>query len=128
VLAIVTAVLVTMYLRDYGAFLSVLGLPALYRGRRPREHRRRAWGALIVACVAILVAASVSLLDTTDGFAYLTALSMVAFLVAAIAAGVLIRNRERIFVDTERRAAAAEADRPRRSRTRGRQRAQPDRP
>ena len=36
---------------------------------------------------------------------------MVAFLGAAIAAGVLIRNRERIFVDTERRAAEAEADR-----------------
>ena len=36
---------------------------------------------------------------------------MVAFLIAAIAAGVIIRNRERIFVDTERRAAAAEADR-----------------
>ena len=36
---------------------------------------------------------------------------MIAFLAAAIAAGVIIRNRERIFVDTERRAAAAEADR-----------------
>jgi signal transduction histidine kinase len=36
---------------------------------------------------------------------------MLAFLGAAVAGGVLIRNRERIFVDTERRAAAAEADR-----------------
>ena len=51
------------------------------------------------------------MLDTDDGFAYFTALSMIGFLVAAIAAGVVIRNRERIFVDTERRAAAAEADR-----------------
>ena len=36
---------------------------------------------------------------------------MVGFLAAAVAAGVIIRNRERIFVDTERRAAQAEADR-----------------
>ena len=110
-LAIVTAVLVTMYLREYGAFLSVLGLPALYAVAAHEEHRRRAWWAMVVACVALMLAASVSVLDTEDGFAYFTALSMVAFLAAAIAAGVLIRNRERIFVDTERRAAAAEADR-----------------
>ena len=58
-----------------------------------------------------MLAASVSVLDTADGFAYLTALSVAAFLIGAIAAGVIIRNRERIFVDTERRAAAAEADR-----------------
>jgi signal transduction histidine kinase len=36
---------------------------------------------------------------------------MIAFIAAAIAAGVLMRNRERIFVDTERRAAEAERDR-----------------
>ena len=36
---------------------------------------------------------------------------MIGFLVGAVAAGVIIRNRERIFVDTERRAAQAEADR-----------------
>ena len=53
---------------------------------------------------------------------------MVAFLVGAIAAGVIIRNRERIFVDTERRAAAAEADRARRSRACRRSGTQPDRP
>ncbi|HEX6659996.1 MAG TPA: sensor histidine kinase, partial [Ilumatobacter sp.] len=51
------------------------------------------------------------LLDSDDGYDALNALSMVAFLAAAITAGVVIRNRERIFVDTERRAAAAEADR-----------------
>jgi len=111
VLAIVTIVLVAMYLREYGAFLSVLGLPALYAVAAHEEHRGRAWWAMITASVALMVAASVSLLDTEDGFAYFTALSMVAFLAAGIGAGVLIRNRERIFVDTERRAAAAEADR-----------------
>ena len=39
VLAIVTAVLVTLYLREYGAFLSVLGLPALYAVAAHEEHR-----------------------------------------------------------------------------------------
>jgi signal transduction histidine kinase len=58
-----------------------------------------------------MVAASLSLLDEPDGFEYLGALSVFAFLVGAIAAGVIVRNRERIFVDAERRAAAAEADR-----------------
>jgi signal transduction histidine kinase len=100
-----------MYLREYGVLLSVLGLPALYAVAAHEEHRRRAWWAMVVACVALMLAACVSVLDTEDGFAFLTALSMVAFLVAAMTAGVLIRNRERIFVDTERRAAAAEADR-----------------
>jgi signal transduction histidine kinase len=111
VLAIVTIVLVAMYLREYDAYLSVLGLPALYAVAAHEEHRARAWWAMITASVVLVVAASVSLLDTEDGFAYFTALSMIAFLAAGIGAGVLIRNRERIFVDTERRAAAAEADR-----------------
>ena len=111
VLAVVTAVLVTIYLRDYGAYLSVLGLPALYAVAAHEDHRRRAWAAMVAGGVVLLVAASVSLLDTEDGFAYFSALSMTAFRCAAIAAGVLMRNRERIFVDTERRAAEAERDR-----------------
>src|SRR5262245_30520568 len=105
VLAVVTAVIVACYLREYGAYLSVLGLPALYAVAAHEEHRMRAWWAMITACVILVLAASVSLLDTEDGFAYFTALSMIAFLAAGIGAGVLMRNRERIFVDTERRAA-----------------------
>ena len=111
VLAYVTAAVAAMYLRDYGAFLSVLGLPALYAVAAHEDHRRRAWLAMVASCFVLLAAASVSLLDTDDGFDFLTALSMITFLAAAIVAGVIIRNRERIFVDTERRAAAAEADR-----------------
>ena len=80
VLAYVTAALVVMYLRDYGAFLSVLGLPALYAVAAHEDHRRRAWWAMVASCVLLLVAASVSLLDTDDGFDALTALSMIAFL------------------------------------------------
>lgn len=111
VLAFVTAVLITFWFRDHGALLSVLGLPALYAVAAHCERRRRAWWALGSACGLLLLVASVSVLDRPEGFAYLQALSVGAFLIAAIAAGVLIRNRERIFVDTERRAAQAEADR-----------------
>ena len=57
-----------MYLRDYGAFLSVLGLPALYAVAAHEDHRRRAWWAMVASCVVLLAAASVSLLDTDDGF------------------------------------------------------------
>jgi signal transduction histidine kinase len=110
-LAIVTAVLATFWLRGHGALLSVLGLPALYAVAAHSEHRRRAWWLLAAALVGLMLAASFSVLDQPAGFDYLQAVSMVAFMSAAIAAGVIIRNRERIFVDTERRAAEAEADR-----------------
>jgi len=111
VLAIVTAVLITFWMLDYGAYLSILGLPALYAVAAHEEHRPRAWWALGIACACLIVAAGASVLNTPDGFSYLNGLSVVAFLAGAIIAGVLVRNRERIFVDTERRAAAAEADR-----------------
>jgi signal transduction histidine kinase len=111
VLVIVTAALVTFWLRGHAALLSVLGLPALYAVAAHAERRRRAWWALGVTCICLLAMASVSVLDRPDGFAYLEGLSIAAFLVGAVAAGLIIRNRERIFVDTERRAAAAEADR-----------------
>ncbi len=93
----------------------MLGLPALYAAAAHAEHRTRAWWAMAGSCVVLMVVAGVTLLDRPDGFAYPTALSMSGFLIAAVVAGVIIRNRERIFVDTERRAAAAEADRARRS-------------
>jgi signal transduction histidine kinase len=89
----------------------VLGLPALYAVAAHEEHRKRAWWAIGIATASIMLAASVSLLDQPDGFAYATAVSIIGFLAASVAAGVIIRNRERIFVDTERRAAQAEADR-----------------
>ena len=111
VLAVVTVSASAFWLRGHGALLPVLGLPALYAVAVHCERRRAAWPAMVLAVVTLLVAASVSVLDEPRGFAFLTAGSVVAFLVAAIAAGVVIRNREHIFVDTERRAAAAEADR-----------------
>lgn len=111
VLGFVVTVVIVYWVRGYGALLSTLGLPALYAVAAHAEHRRRAWWAIGGACAALMIAASASVLDRPDAFRFLTALSMMAFLIGAAAAGVLIRNRERIFVDTERRAAAAEADR-----------------
>ena len=111
VLGIVTVAVIGFWLRGYGALLSVLGLPPLFAVAAHAENRRRAWWAMGVACASLMLTACLSVLDRPGGFAYLQALSVVAFLVGAMAAGVLIRNRERIFVDTERRAAEAESDR-----------------
>ena len=111
VLAVVTGAVAVFWLRDHGAFLSALGLPALFAVAAHEEHRVRAWVAMAVSVVALMVAGSFGLLDDPDGYQYLTALSVFGFLAGAIIAGLVVRNRERIFVDTERRAAEAEADR-----------------
>jgi signal transduction histidine kinase len=111
VLGMVTSVVAAYWLRDHGALLSVLGLPAFYAVAAHEEHRRRAWWALGIGGVVLLGAASATVLDAPSGFAFLDGVSIAAFLAAAAAAGVVIRNRERIFVDTQRRAAEAEADR-----------------
>ena len=111
VLAVVTGAVSVFWVRDHGAFLSALGLPALFAVAAHGTHRVRAWVAMATSVVVLMVSASFGLLDDPDGYQYLTALSMLGFLVGAIAAGVVVRNRERIFVDTERRAAEAEADR-----------------
>jgi len=111
VLAVVTVAVVVFWVAGYGALLSALGLPALYAVAAHEENRWRAWWAIGVACTVLMVTAGTTVLDRPAGFAYFTALSVAGFLIAAIGAGVVIRNRERIFVDTERRAAQAEADR-----------------
>src|SRR5262245_47494036 len=59
VLGFVTAVVIAMYLREYGAFLAVLGLSALYAVAAHEEDRRRAWVAMITAGVALMLAAGV---------------------------------------------------------------------
>lgn len=111
VLATVTAMVAAFWLRDYGAYLSALGLPALYAAAAHSEQRVRAWWAMGLSCASLMAAASVSVLDKPEGFAYLSALSVLGFLAGAVVAGVVVHNRQRIFVDTERRAAEAEADR-----------------
>jgi signal transduction histidine kinase len=111
VLGVVCALLIAFWLRGHSALLSVLGLPAFYAVAAHEQRRDRAWWSLGAALVAVMGAAAVSVLDAADGFAFMKGANIVAFLVGSITAGVVIRNRERLFVDTERRAAAAEADR-----------------
>ena len=103
--------LTTFWLRGHGALLSVFGLPALYAVAAHAEHRRRAWWALGGACAGLVLVASVSVLDRPDGFDVPASLQRRGLPHRRNRRGVIIRNRERIFVDTERRAAAAEADR-----------------
>jgi signal transduction histidine kinase len=111
VLVVVSVVLIIFWTRGYGAFNSALGLSALYAVAVHGENRRRAWTTMAVACLAMMAAASVSILDMPEGFAYANGVSMAVFLAGSIAIGLVIRNRERIFVDTQRRAEVAEADR-----------------
>ena len=111
VLVIVTTTLATFYLRDGGDFLSLLGLAPFYAVAAHSTQRRRAWVAMLVAGPAIFAAASVSVLDRPDGYDVNSAASMSSFIVGVSAFGLIIRNRQRIFADSEERAAAAEADR-----------------
>jgi signal transduction histidine kinase len=111
VLAVVTLLVSLFWLLGYTSLLSLIGLPALYSVAAYSEDRRLAWVAVVVSSGTLLAVASLTVFDRPEGYEALTAVSMAAFLAAAIAAGVVVRNRERIFVDSERRAALAEADR-----------------
>jgi len=110
VLIVVVALLTAWYGTDHGSFLSVLGLSALYAVATHGQDRRRAWIAISVAFVILMAVGSLTLLDHGDGFSYLNAISMSAYLIGAVGAGLVIRNRHRIFIDTQERAAAAESD------------------
>lgn len=111
VLTVVTVVMVAYWLRDRPSFLALLGLPAVYAVAMHCENRRRAWTAIGLSIIVLMVGAGVSILSPPDGFAYSNAVSMAAYVLGAAAVGVVIRNRERIFVDTQRRAEVAEANR-----------------
>jgi signal transduction histidine kinase len=111
VLAIVSTVMIAYWLSNYGSFLALLGLPALFAVAAHSANRRRAWVAIGVGSVALLIGAGISILDRPDGFAYANAVSMAAYLAGASAVGVIVRNRHRIFVDTQRRAVLADASR-----------------
>ncbi len=111
VLAITSTVLAVFYLRDGGDFLSILGLSAFYAVAAHSERRAHAWVVMLVAAPVLFALASVTILDSTDGYNVDGAVSMGFTIVATIAFGVIVRNRRRIFADSEQRAAAAEADR-----------------
>ncbi|RLE26708.1 MAG: sensor histidine kinase [Actinobacteria bacterium] len=111
VLTVVTIAMVTYWLRDRPSFLALIGLPALYAVAVHCDNRRRAWTAAGLSIIVLMVGAGASILNLPEGFDYPSAVSMLAYICGGFAVGVVIRNRERIFVDTKRRAEVAEADR-----------------
>jgi len=111
VLAVITVVLSTYWLLGYGSFQAVLGLPAVYSATAHGEDRRRTWQTVSASMVVMFAAASASVLYGPDGFSESNAVSMAAYLGAAAAVGVVIRNRQQIFFDLEDRADRAEAER-----------------
>ena len=111
VFAIVTTVLAVFYLRDGGEFLSLLGLAPFYAVAAHSDQRRRAWIALLLGGAILFAIACFTVLDTPDGYNVESAVSMAAFIVGTTAIALLVRNRQRIFADSELRAADAEADR-----------------
>lgn len=111
VLAVMTVVLSTFWLLGYGSFQAVLGLPAIYSATVHGENRRHTWLAVSASIAVMFTVASFTVLDGQDGFSGPNAVSMAAYLVSAAAVGVVIRNRQLIFVDLEDRADRAEAER-----------------
>ena len=110
VFVVVFSLMALMYVRDYDAYLSGVGLPPLYTLTAMGEPRRRAWAFVTVGCFGLFAVASVSVLRTSDGFSIPNATGMIGFLLASVLAGAIVRNRHEIFLDTEARADRAEAD------------------
>ena len=111
VATIVSAVLVVYWVAGYGAYLSTLGLPALYSLVVHGRDRRRTWTAYGLLCVGLLVIAVPTVIADDTGSEVIHVLNMGLYLAGAGAVAAIIRNRQRIFVDTQRRAERAEADR-----------------
>lgn len=110
VLVVVLSLMGVVYFREYDAYLSGVGLPAIYTVAAMGESRRRAWTFVIGGGVALVAVASVSILDGPSGFRYPDMTGMIGLLLAASLAGAVVRNRHDIFLDTEARASRAEAD------------------
>ena len=110
-LVALTVVLAGFYFRDYGSFLSVIGLIGFYSTAANSDNRRRAWFVLIGAAVGLTTVASVTLLEGPDGFDYSGGASMTTSICLAMFVGVVMRNREQIFMKAEARAERAEAER-----------------
>lgn len=111
VFAIVITTVGMFYLRDGGEFLSLLGLSGFYAVAAHASDRRRAWIAILVAAPALFTVASFTVIDTPDGYDMDSAAGMLSLLLGTVAVGIFVRNRQRIFADSEHRATAAEADR-----------------
>lgn len=110
VFVVILSIMAAMYVRDYDTYLSGLGLPAIYTVVVLGEPRRKAWTFVTTGCFAIFAVACATLLQGDTGFSIANATGMVTFLLATVVAGVIVRNRHEIFLDTEARAERAEAD------------------
>jgi signal transduction histidine kinase len=99
-----------MYMRDYDTYLSGVGLPAIYTVVVIGQPRRKAWTFVVAGCIWLFAVACATLLQSATGFSVANATGMVVFLLATVFAGVIVRNRHEIFLDTEARADRAEAD------------------
>lgn len=111
VMGIVLVVLIVFYIRDYGSFMSLVGLAAIYSVTAHVPNRRLAWSVVVVSSIAILVVASFSILNEPDGFNYANLANTTMYLVAVAVGGAVVRNRQRLFADSQRRAERAEQDR-----------------
>ena len=111
VLIFLGVLLVGFYIRDYGSFMSIVGLAGLYAAAVHAMNRRRAWMAIVAFIVALFGTATFSLLDRPNGFDAEGAAAMLLSIGVVVFVGVVARNREQIFVKAEARAEEAEADR-----------------
>jgi signal transduction histidine kinase len=112
VATIIGVVLATYWIAGYGSYMSTLGLPALYSLVVHGRDRRRTWTVYGLLSIGLLVVAMPTVVAADDeGSEIIHVLNMALYLAGAGAVGALVRNRQRIFVDTQRRAERAEADR-----------------
>lgn len=107
----VSAVMVLFYIRDYGSFMSIVGLAAFYAIAAHASRRRRAWIVMAVAACVLIGLAFITLLDRPTGFNYSGAAAMSTYICVSTIVGVITRHREQIFMRAEARAEQAEADR-----------------
>lgn len=110
-LAAVFVVLGVYYGRDYGSFMSIVGIVAIYSVAAHAENRRRAWLLAGGYSVILVGVAWFTILDDTDGINTANAASMITYLAAGMVGGAIVRNRQQLFADTELRADLAERDR-----------------
>ena len=111
VLALTMAIVSVAYFREYGTYLSPIGLTAYYSVAAHSEKRRQAWIAIALALVGLFTVASFTLIDSQDGYRFGDAASLILWVSAAAAAGAVVRNRHEPFLGTEARADQAEAER-----------------
>lgn len=103
--------LTPVYVREYGTFLSGLGLTGIYSAAAHGKNRRRTWLTIATAYSALFAIASFTLLDDPGGYDVANAINMTVFCACAAAAGGIVRNRHEIFVSAQTRAEHAEATR-----------------